>query len=88
MNPTFEEFVEALKNAYLKRSKEDQKIVKEFAANAAFDLGNISDNASLEEMAEAGRKATEVTERFIQEVPEYKFLVGSAFVTMLLMIFE
>lgn len=88
MNPTFEEFVEALKNAYLKRSKEDQQIVKEFAVRLATDLDKISDNSSLEELREASLKATEVTERFIQEVPEYKFLVGSAFVTMLLMIFE
>ena len=86
MNPTFEEFVAALKRSQFEGTYEDWAIINAFARRVGSDLAKLDDGVPIEECERVSREAVEIIERFMRENPEYKFLVAVAFMGMLLQI--
>lgn len=86
MNPTFEEFVAALKRSQFEGTYEDFDTINAFARHVGADLVKLDDGSSLEDCERVSREAVEITERFMRENPEYKFMVATAFMGMLLQI--
>ena len=86
MNPTFEEFVAALKRSQFEGTYEDFDTINAFARRVGSDLAKLDDGVPIEECERVSREAVEIIERFMRENPEYKFLVAVAFMGMLLQI--